>query len=144
MNAHTRASEPTARRPSARPFPLLSPQAAESVAAKGDAITRRFLLNSQPSRPGIKRRARRIHRPRSRAFALALVEHNDLEALCGSVEALVDDAERFGGLKAAWLAPYQVHVSKTVTMLCVDFAARDPAHDCTAIATTVQFVAREA
>ena len=29
-------------------------------------------------------------------------------------------------------------------MLCVDFAARDPAHDCTAIATTVQFVAREA
>ena len=79
-----------------------------------------------------------------RAFALALVEHNDLEALCGSVEALVDDAERFGGLKAAWLAPYQVHVSKTVTMLCADFAARDPAHDCTAIATTVQFVAREA
>ena len=36
------------------------------------------------------------------------------------------------------------YVSKTVTMLCVDFAARDPAHDCTAIATTVQFVAREA
>jgi hypothetical protein len=35
-------------------------------------------------------------------------------------------------------------VSKTITMLCVDFAARDPAHDCTAIATTVQFVAREA
>jgi hypothetical protein len=73
-----------------------------------------------------------------------LVEHNDLEALCGSVEALVDDAERFGGLKAAWLAPYQVHVSKTVTMLCADFAARDPAHDVTAVATTVQFVAREA
>ena len=33
---------------------------------------------------------------------------------------------------------------KTVTMLCVDFAARDPVKDCTAVATTVQFVAREA
>ena len=41
-------------------------------------------------------------------------------------------------------ARQRAHVSKTVTMLCVDFAARDPAHDCTAIATTVQFVAREA
>ena len=41
-----------------------------------------------------------------RAFALALVEHNDLEALCAPVTPLVDDAERFGGLKAAWLAPY--------------------------------------
>ena len=79
-----------------------------------------------------------------RAFALALVEHNDLEALCAPVTPLVDDAERFGGLKAAWLAPYHVHVSKTVTMLCVDFAARDPVKDCTAVATTVQFVAREA
>ena len=88
-------------------------------------------------------RRRRRADPR-RAFALALVEHNDLEALCGSVVSLVDDAERFGGLKAAWLAPYQVHVSKTVTMLCVDFAARDPVKDCTAVATTVQFVAREA
>ena len=38
----------------------------------------------------------------------------------------------------------EVHVSKTVTMLCVDFAARDPVKDCTAVATTVQFVAREA
>ena len=37
-----------------------------------------------------------------------------------------------------------VHVSKTVTMLCADFAARDPVKDCTAVATTVQFVAREA
>mgnify|MGYP004081370541 FL=1 len=73
-----------------------------------------------------------------------IVEHNDLEALCAPVTPLVDDAERFGGLKAAWLAPYQVHVSKTVTMLCVDFAARDPVKDCTAVATTVQFVAREA
>ena len=79
-----------------------------------------------------------------RAFALALLEHNDLEALCAPVTPVVDDAERFGGLKAAWLAPYQVHVSKTVTMLCVDFAARDPVKDCTAVATTVQFVAREA
>ena len=73
-----------------------------------------------------------------------IVEHNDLEALCAPVTPVVDDAERFGGLKAAWLAPYQVHVSKTVTMLCVDFAARDPVKDCTAVATTVQFVAREA
>ena len=76
--------------------------------------------------------------------AVALLEHNDLEALCAPVTPLVDDAERFGGLKAAWLAPYQIHVSKTVTMLCVDFAARNPAHDVTAVATTVQFVAREA
>ena len=33
---------------------------------------------------------------------------------------------------------------KVIGRYIADFAARDPAHDCTAIATTVQFVAREA
>ena len=91
MNTHTRASEPTARRPSARPFPLLSPRAAESGA------TTRLRVSA----------------------AIFTVFSAGKKATRGDV-------------------------SKTVTMLCVDFAARDPVKDCTAVATTVQFVAREA
>ena len=37
-----------------------------------------------------------------------------------------------------------INLQQHRTMLCVDFAARDPVKDCTAVATTVQFVAREA
>ena len=78
-----------------------------------------------------------------RAFALALVTHNAMDDICAPATQLVEDAERFGGVKAAWETPYELHVSRTVTMLCADFVARDPQNEITALAQTVQFVGRE-
>ena len=78
-----------------------------------------------------------------RAFALALVTHNAMEEICGQQLQLVEDAEHFGGVKATWETPYELHVSRTVTMLCADFVARDPQNEITALAQTVQFVGRE-
>ena len=63
-------------------------------------------------------RPRRLYAARHRRPARlrdSLSEHNDLEALCGSIEA----SRRRGALRRpqpAWLAPYQVHVSKTAML----------------------------
>ena len=59
------------------------------------------------------------------------------------VARLVDRAERSGHVQHAWLSPYYLHLTPTITMACRDFYARDPACKATAFATAVAFQTRD-
>jgi len=84
-----------------------------------------------------------------RGLVSALFTHNENFAYCEpsprhtqEVRKLVERAERLGTTQHAWLAPYYLHISPTITMACRDFYARDPAARATAFATAIAFQAR--
>ena len=83
-------------------------------------------------------------------LAAALLDHNDLRNFAPSeqhtkeVQHVYESARRSRLCYAAWLTPFDLHVTPTVSMRCQQCYARDPHAATTAFAVCGAFVPRAA
>ena len=100
----------------------------------------RFRTFSTP-KAGLRRRI---------SLAAALLDHNDLRNFAPSeqhtkeVQHVYESARRSRLCYAAWLTPFDLHVTPTVSMRCQQCYARDPHAATTAFAVCGAFVPRAA